>query len=117
MCCTVVIGANGTTLIYAERYVDFAGTIQVSELFLTGKSALLHMQWSSGRQNDMTWAICDACGKSGETDNDDGGLFIRRYRARGVRIEYVCSNCVDAESTSIPYGDDWEERRIRESEK
>jgi hypothetical protein len=24
---------------------------------------------------------------------------------------------LDAESTSIPYGDEWEERRIRESEK
>jgi hypothetical protein len=65
----------------------------------------------------MSYETCEACGKSGETDNDDGGLFIRHYRASGVRIEYICSNCVDAESTSIPYGDEYEERQIREGEK
>jgi hypothetical protein len=54
----------------------------------------------------MSYETCDACGKEGETDHDDGGAWDGRH--------YTCAACVKAQ---IAPGDDWEERRIRESEK
>jgi DNA-directed RNA polymerase subunit RPC12/RpoP len=118
---------SGNTATHENRRFGYGQTsIESSARFINRKDMAeknLFRAENRQRQNThfqdiiMSYETCSACSKSGETDNDDGGLFIRRYRARGVRIEYVCSNCVDAESTSIPYGDEYEERKIREREK
>jgi hypothetical protein len=58
----------------------------------------------------MSYEICYVCETWGETDHDDGCEWD------GAR--YYCSRCVKAQiAAEDPPGDEWEERRIRESEK
>jgi DNA-directed RNA polymerase subunit RPC12/RpoP len=64
----------------------------------------------------MSYEICDACGKSGETDNDEGGRFERGPLY--VHTRYICSRCVAAEIAAEDVdGDPYEELLIKEREK
>ena len=57
----------------------------------------------------MTWETCYTCGQSGETDDDEGGVWEGN--------SYTCSWCVkklfEKAEEPEPPGDPWEEMQIR----
>jgi hypothetical protein len=58
----------------------------------------------------MSYEICESCGKSGETDHDDGGAWDGRH--------YTCARCVKAQIAAEDVtGDPYEELLIKEREK